>query len=96
MYPAQNDAFAQRLFAARWAAEFINHCGLLTWHNNSRIIHAVSTVATGPYAFSDVAVPVYRHNPSVGAFSKRDRTSSYVCKCLYGEPLQRERKMAAA
>ena len=49
-----------------WAAEFINHCGLLTWHNNSRVIHATATVSSGPYSFVDEAVPVYSHNPSVG------------------------------
>lgn len=49
-----------------WVAEFINHCGLLTWHNNSRVVHATSTSATGPFSFVDEAIPPFSHNPSVG------------------------------
>jgi hypothetical protein len=48
-----------------WVAEFINHCGLLTWHNNSRVIHATSPTATGPYTFVDETISVYSHNPTV-------------------------------
>lgn len=48
-----------------WAAEFVNHCGLLTWHNNSRVVHATSLISTGPYTFVDETIPVYSHNPTV-------------------------------
>jgi hypothetical protein len=46
-------------------AEFVGHCGLLSWHNNSRVVHATSTVATGPYTLLEEAIPVYSHNPTI-------------------------------
>lgn len=48
-----------------FVAEFVNHCGLQTWHNNSRIIRATSSNPTGPYQYVEEIVPFYSHNPSV-------------------------------
>jgi len=39
-----------------------NHCPLSTWGKNSRIDHAVSSSATGPYHLVDVAVNTWAHN----------------------------------
>lgn len=55
-----------------YVSEFINHCGLLSWHNNSRVVHAVSVAATGPYLYSDEVIPAYAHNPSVAPTADGD------------------------
>jgi len=46
-----------------WAAAFTEGCGLSAWESNSQVIHAVSNDPLGPFAFTDVAVPVWAHNP---------------------------------
>lgn len=48
-----------------FVAEMINDCGLCTWVRNSRIIHAISKTLLGPFTFSDVAIPVWSHNPQI-------------------------------
>lgn len=48
-----------------YLAEFINHCGLESWHQNSRVVHATSTNAVGPFVFVDEVIPAYSHNPTV-------------------------------
>ena len=48
-----------------FAAEFVNHCGLASWHSNSRVIHATSRAAAGPYVFVEEVIPYYSHNPTV-------------------------------
>jgi len=45
--------------------EIINHCGLCTWGQNSRVIHATSTNLLGPYTFKNEALPVWSHNPHI-------------------------------
>ena len=46
-----------------YAAAFTEGCGLTAWETNSEVIHAVSATPLGPFAFSDVAIPPYAHNP---------------------------------
>lgn len=45
-----------------YASAFSESCGLNAWATNSEVIHAVGTSPTGPFAFRDVALPVYHHN----------------------------------
>lgn len=45
------------------ASSFANGCGLSGWCCNGVAIHAVSNTGPGgPFAFSDVALPIYQHN----------------------------------
>ena len=37
-----------------WASEMTEHCGIGTWQQNSRVIHAVSPAPGGPYTRRDV------------------------------------------
>ena len=48
-----------------YVAEFVGRCGLLSWHNNSRVVRATAAAATGPYTFAEEVVPFYSHNPVV-------------------------------
>lgn len=42
-----------------------NNCSLAHWTTNSRIDHAVSDNATGPYTWQDVAINTWAHNPQI-------------------------------
>lgn len=53
-----------------YVAEMVNDCPLSEWGLNSQVSHAVSSKPTGPYAFKDVAVPVWAHNPQALLSSK--------------------------
>ena len=55
----QDDAKLYHLYAA----SFVNHCGLNAWETNSQVHHGVSASPIGPFNFSDVAIPVWHHNP---------------------------------
>ena len=48
-----------------FVSRMTNNCSLRHWGTNSRIDHAVSPNITGPYTFSDVALPVWAHNPDI-------------------------------
>ena len=48
-----------------FVSRMTNNCSLRHWRTNSRIDHAVSDTISGPYTFSDVAVPVWAHNPDI-------------------------------
>ena len=48
-----------------WAAEMTEHCGIGTWQQNSRIIHATSTTPGGSYTRKDVTWQVFSHEPEV-------------------------------
>jgi hypothetical protein len=45
-----------------YVSTITNDCPLQRWQTNSRIDHVVSEHPTGPYRFSDVAVPTWAHN----------------------------------
>lgn len=48
-----------------WAAEMVNHCGIVVWMSNSRIRHAISTTGPhGPFKPADVAEGVWGHEPT--------------------------------
>lgn len=40
-------------------------CSLRSWQTRSRIEHAISDSLTGPYYFSDIAIPEFAHNPKI-------------------------------
>lgn len=46
-----------------YVVRMTNNCTLENWTKNSRIDHAVSKQPTGPYSFTDVAIPTQSHNP---------------------------------
>ena len=48
-----------------FVSRMTNNCSLRHWRTNSRVEHAVSPNMTGPYTFSDVALPVWAHNPDI-------------------------------
>jgi hypothetical protein len=48
-----------------WASEMTHNCGMDTWCHNSRIIHATSRAAVGPYTRQDVVFDVFAHEPTV-------------------------------
>lgn len=48
-----------------WAAEMTEHCGIGTWQQNSRVIHATSTEPGGTYTRKDVVWEVFSHEPEV-------------------------------
>ena len=48
-----------------WAAEMTEHCGIGTWQQNSRVIHATSTEPGGSYVRKDVVWEVFSHEPEV-------------------------------
>ena len=46
-----------------FVAEMAEGCGMVEWHSNSFVAHAVSDTVDGPYAKADVAVQSWAHNP---------------------------------
>ena len=46
-----------------FASGMTNGCGLHAWSSNTHIFHATSATVEGPYAFSDVALPVLATAP---------------------------------
>lgn len=46
-----------------FVAEMVNNCSLGSWGQASRVTHATSPTPDGPYAFADVAIDVWSHNP---------------------------------
>ncbi|GBG26210.1 Hypothetical Protein FCC1311_024312 [Hondaea fermentalgiana] len=56
-----------------FVAEMVEHCGLTTWRQNSRIVRAVSDEGVlGPYERAQEVVPVWSHNPQVLRMPKGD------------------------
>eukprot|EP00911_Craspedida_sp_UC1_P001909 UC1_evm2s1466 len=53
-----NDSNKYHLFVSAMT----NNCTLQHWGRNSRIEHAISDTMTGPYVFSDIAIPTWSHN----------------------------------
>ena len=47
-----------------YVSRMSNDCPLEHYGTNSRVDHAVSSSITGPYEFSDVAIPTFSHNPA--------------------------------
>jgi hypothetical protein len=48
-----------------WAAEMTEHCGIGTWQQNSRVIHATAIDPGGVYTRKDVVWEVFSHEPEV-------------------------------
>lgn len=73
-----------------WAAEMTEHCGIGTWNQNSRVIHATSKTAGGAYTRKDVTWEVFSHEPEVIAgpdgeyimyFTADLRSEHGLCNC---------------
>jgi hypothetical protein len=47
-----------------FASAMTNGCGLNRWSSNSRVEHTVSASPTGPFAFADIALNTWAHNPA--------------------------------
>ena len=62
-----------------WASEFVNHCGVLQWTTNSRIVHATADDAEGPYDVQNVVVPLWAHGVKV----TRAPTGEYVMAYIH-------------
>jgi len=67
-------------------AAFTHNCGLKAWKKNSQVIHAVSDMATGPFRFLDIALPVWHHNPQI--IRHTDGTYLIFSIGLSPEPIQ--------
>lgn len=62
IYVPEDPDYKYHLFVAFFTQE----CGLGSWTTNSEVVHAVSVSdPLGPYAYNDVAVPVFAHNPQI-------------------------------
>jgi hypothetical protein len=61
-----------------YVAEMMNECPLSTWGQNSRCTHAVSATPEGPYAFADVAVTNWCHNPAIVLKTQPDGSQLWV------------------
>lgn len=48
-----------------YVAFMVEHCSLSAWVSNSIVIHAVSNDPLGPFTYSDVALPLWHHNPQI-------------------------------
>ena len=48
-----------------WLSELTEHCGIDSWIQNSRIVHATSTSPTGTYTRKDVVFNIYATEPHV-------------------------------
>lgn len=48
-----------------WAAEMTEHCGIGTWQQNSRVIHATSETPGGVYVRQEETWEVFSHEPEV-------------------------------
>lgn len=57
-------------------------CGIRSWYPNSEVVHAVSEVGTGPYAYADTVVGRFAHNPT--AHRVGDRYALFHTGCGAG------------
>lgn len=57
-----------------FAAEMVGHCGIDSWMENSRIVHAVSKTPHGLFNRTGVVVPPFAHEPDI----IRDEKGGYV------------------
>ena len=85
-------------FFSRWRsgqgyfAAMSADCPYSTWGSNSRVEHAVADNITGPYAFVDVAVPVWAHTPAPIALKDGSFAIVHEGTCLlYTSPSPRDR-----
>ena len=46
-----------------FAAMMVGHCGINAWLQNSVVLHAVSSTATGVYTPRQIVAPVFSHEP---------------------------------
>ena len=76
----EDDTGAFHLFVAG----FVGGCGLGGWELNSQIIHAVGSHPAGPFNFSDVALPVWHHNPHTIRDPATGTYLLYTVGCGYG------------
>ena len=44
-----------------WVSEMVGGCGLNSWTQNSRIVHATSSSMNAPFQFKEAALPVREH-----------------------------------
>ncbi len=59
VYNSESDTFHM------YAADMAYDCGLNAWQTNSRVLHATSKTAIGPYEPKEVTVPIWAHNPTL-------------------------------
>ena len=67
-----------------FVAGFVGGCGLGGWELNSQIIHAIGAHPAGPFKFSDVALPVWHHNPHTIRDPATGTYLLYTVGCGYG------------
>ena len=70
LFKNQSSALGQVLHGrdGKWhmlAAEIVNHCGINAWTRNSRVVHAISDIASGLYARVAPMRPVFAHEPTL-------------------------------
>ena len=64
-----------------WLSELTEHCGIDSWIQNSRIVHATSTTPTGTYTRKDVVFSVYATEPHVVRGPKGEYVMYFTGKC---------------
>eukprot|EP01059_Diplonema_ambulator_P002247 TRINITY_DN1189_c3_g1_i1.p1 TRINITY_DN1189_c3_g1~~TRINITY_DN1189_c3_g1_i1.p1 ORF type:complete len:464 (+),score=25.14 TRINITY_DN1189_c3_g1_i1:38-1429(+) len=76
-----------------WVSEMLNNCGLDTWAQNSRVIHATSKDPLGPYQPEEVLFTDFSHEPDVKMtpegtlvmyFTQRVPNNWPLCTCTNG------------
>ena len=67
-----------------FAAGFVEDCGIGGWETNSEVIHAVGASPGGPFAFSDVALPTWHHNPDIKRCPVSGEFLLYTISCFTG------------
>jgi hypothetical protein len=68
-----------------FVAEMVNHCTLNDWGVASQIIRATSASHEGPFAFADVVVAPFAHNPTVRQLPDG---SGFVLFMIGGVPIE--------
>ena len=84
-----------------FATGMTHGCGIHAWSSNAKVIHAVSAVPEGPYAYADDALPVLAAAPGVARapdgtfllFSMGSTNASLEQDCPHGEPRHRREQI---
>jgi hypothetical protein len=61
-----------------WVSEMSANCSLADWYRNSQVVHAVASSPVGPFARTDVALPVFAHEPQASLSWLADGTPQFA------------------
>eukprot|EP00467_Chlorarachnion_reptans_P022158 CAMPEP_0114493586 /NCGR_PEP_ID=MMETSP0109-20121206/4186_1 /TAXON_ID=29199 /ORGANISM="Chlorarachnion reptans, Strain CCCM449" /LENGTH=1380 /DNA_ID=CAMNT_0001670543 /DNA_START=68 /DNA_END=4210 /DNA_ORIENTATION=+ len=75
-----------------WVSEMAGHCGIVSWGWNSRIVHATSEKAIGPYQRIGTVFGIFAHEPRVVPLPSPSTNATTLAMFFTGDIGRKNRK----